>query len=433
MGEKMYPVQIKRIDSEKVYSVDFQTAAKYATQWKEVLQKAHSRSVVACLCDGSGDRRLAIRHLSASDRFTLSKYPHTGQEHALTCLFYSPDHNKSGLGAYGAGVVEETLDGDLKIRLKMGLRKKAATEGDEDEQEPGPDEVPTPAVPSAGQSKTAMTLLGLLHLLWSESHLNTWTPAMTGKRNLGLVHHLLTTTAEKVLTSRMRLAEALVVATSTSTGKQPDANASKVAKAMRNGRRLVVIAPLASHSADREECAGNYLTITGFHGVPRLMVDPELWEVVKRRFSREISAWRQGRKVIAIAQTDKPSTKAKADCLDVALMVVSNEWIPVDSSYEATIESKLRDEARRFMKPLRFDSADEVVFPDFWLTDVATAHEFPMEVYGRADPKYLARKQVKSDHYTNEYGSSGWWWWDASADPQGQNIPPFPMPGTAER
>jgi hypothetical protein len=114
-------------------------------------------------------------------------------------------------------------------------------------------------------------------------------------------------------------------------------------------------------------------------------------------------------------------------------MVVSNEWIPVDSSYEATIEKKLRDEARQFMKPLRFDSADEVVFPDFWLTDVGTSREFPMEVYGRTDPKYLARKQVKSDHYTNEYGSSGWWWWDASADPQGQNIPAFPMPNKASQ
>ena len=426
MNDKLYAVRIAFTDSEKEYSPEFQTSPGQAQFWKGVLQKAHSRSVVTCLCGGPGDRRLAIRYLSSSDKFTLSKYPHTGPEHALSCAFYSPDQNKSGLGAYGVGVVEETLAGDLKIRLKLGLRKKGTADGELDEEAPAQDETKPTATPSAGPSKTAMTLLGLLHLLWSESHLNTWTPAMTGKRNLGLVHHLLTATAEKVLTSRMRLAEALVVATSSASGKHPDANAAKVTKAIRNGRRLVVVAPLAAHTPEREECATNYLTITGFHGVPRLMVDPELWSVVKRRFSREISAWRQGRRVIAIAQTDKPSSKAKADTLDIALMVVSNEWVPVESSYEATIEAKLREESRRFLKPLRFDSSEEVVFPDFWLTDVGTAQEYPMEVYGRADPKYLARKQVKTDHYTNEYGSSGWWWWDAAADPKGQNIPPFP-------
>lgn len=427
MSDKHFPVRIKYTDKSTDYSTEFQTSGEHARAWKSVLQKAHSRAIVECLCGGPGDCRLAIRYLSASDKYHLSKYPHTGPEHALTCLFYSPDHSKSGLGAYSAGVVEETLAGDLKIRLKVGLRKRDAKEVDEEEEEEQPEEeVSATPAPSAGKSKTAMTLLGLLHLLWSESHLNTWTPAMTGKRNLGLVHHLLNATAGKVLTSRMRLDEALVVATSTAKGKHADANAAKVAKAIRNKRRLVVVAPLAAHTPEREACESKYLTITGFYGIPRLMVDEELWTIVKRRFPREISAWRQGRKVIAIAQTDKPSSKKEADTLDIALMVVSAEWVPVESSYEATIEAKLREESRRFQKPLRFDSAEEVVFPDFWLTDVGNTREFPMEVYGRADPKYLARKQVKSDHYTTEYGSSGWWWWDAVTDPQGQNIPPFP-------
>lgn len=425
MSEKQYPVRIKLMASEKDYSVEFQTSPDRAKLWKGVLQAAHSKAVVTCLCDGPGDRRLAIRHLSDNDSFHLSRYPRTGPEHALTCLFFSPDHNKSGLGAYSTGVVEETIAGDLKIRLQLGLRKRDAKEEEEQEPQPEDEAKPKPAS-KPGESKTAMTLLGLLHLLWSEANLNTWTPAMTGKRNLGLVHHLLTTTASKVLTSRMRLAEALVVATSSSTGKQPDANVAKVGKAIKNGRRLIVIAPLAAHTPEREECSANYLTITGFHGLPRIMVEAEEWAAVKRRFVREIAAWSRGYRVVAIVQTDKPASRSKANALGIALMVVSSEWIPVESSFEATVEAKLRAESRRFTKPLRFDSAEDVVFPDFWLTDVSSAQEYPMEVYGRADAKYLARKQVKTDHYTTTYGSSGWWWWDAAADPRGQNIPEFP-------
>ncbi|WP_418329266.1 DUF1173 family protein [Pseudomonas frederiksbergensis] len=138
-----------------------------------------------------------------------------------------------------------------------------------------------------------------------------------------------------------------------------------------------------------------------------------------------MSAWRQGRRVIAIVQTDQPTEPGKAQALNVALMVVSDEWIPVESSYEAVIEARLREESRRFVKPLRFDSSEDQVFPDFWLMDASAGTEYPMEVYGRADPKYLARKEVKADYYRTHYGTR-WWAWDASTDPKGEAIPAFP-------
>lgn len=378
------------------------------------------------MCAGSGNRRLAIRYLSGGDKFTLSKYPHTGPEHSLRCVFYSQDHKKSGLGAYSVGVVEETSDGDLKIRLKMGLRKKGPADGEQDEEATNLNETKISASPNGGRSKTAMTLLGLLHLLWSESRLNTWAPTMSGKRDLGVIHHVLNDTAAKVLTSRLRLAEALVVATSSANANNEKANDTKVTNAIKHGRRLVVVAPLAAWTSERENCVTNSLSIRGFNGVPKLIVDPELWADVKKRFYMVISGWRTGLQVVAIAQTDTPSSQSVAHVLDIALMLVSKEWVPVESGYEAKIEAKLRDESRKFLKPLRFDSTEELVFPDFWLTDLGTQQEFPMEVFGRSNPEYLARKQVKTDHYTNEYGPSGWWWWNAVADPDGQNIPAFP-------
>jgi hypothetical protein len=164
--------------SEKTYSVEFQSKDSFATQWKSVLQKAHKRAVVICLCSASGERRLAVRHLSSNDTFHLSRYPHSGEEHGLDCVYYSPNPNKSGLGAYSKGVIEETTDGDLKIKLALSLSKQDPPDG-----EPTAETAKSPS-PSGKPTKPAMTLLGLLHLLWSEAGLNLWVPAMAGKRSV---------------------------------------------------------------------------------------------------------------------------------------------------------------------------------------------------------------------------------------------------------
>lgn len=56
-----------------------------------------------------------------------------------------------------------------------------------------------------------MTLLGLLHLLWQESRLNTWYPAMAGKRNALVVGSALRRAAERVATDRLTIADVLLV------------------------------------------------------------------------------------------------------------------------------------------------------------------------------------------------------------------------------
>ena len=122
-------------------------------------------------------------------------------------------------------------------------------------------------------------------------------------------------------------------------GQQADANSQKVASAIRNKRRLIVVAPLAAHSEEREQAMSGYLAIAGFHGVPRLLMDGELWQRTARSYSAALRGWREGRRVIAIVQTDQPTAPSKAQALNVALMVVSDEWIPVESGYEAVIEA----------------------------------------------------------------------------------------------
>ena len=62
--------------------------------------------------------------------------------------------------------------------------------------------------------------------------------------------------------------------------------------------------------------------------------------------------------------------------------------------------------------------------PDFILRDTGT--DTPLEVFGRSDEAYSARKAIKAEYYRTHFGVKGWWYWDAAADPAGCTIAPFP-------
>lgn len=418
MQYQLYPVLIRLGEEAKKYSADFQTKPEYAAGWKAVLKRAHGKAEVACMCPGRGAKRLSIHYVSNTDSFYISRYPESGHEHAPECKYYAPDPEKSGIGCYDKDAIEELPDGGLKIKLQVGLEERTPGERDEKNKDAA-----RPRDPGTRTRKPAMTLLGLLHLLWTQARLNWWYPKMEGKLNLNSVMYWLRSAAGPIRAGRVGLADVLCLAADKEHTDQAKINQEVVRKAAQKKRRLIVIAPLALHSAERERCEVGHLPIYGFHGIPRLALDAGLWSRTVERFGQEIAAWRNGYRTIAIVQTDTPE-KQTGKILDMALMTVSKAWIPLDSMLEGTVEEKLRAERRSFEKPLRFDAAEEVVFPDFWLADVG--RDFPMEVFGRNDPAYEARKHAKVRYYDQTYGATGWWHWDAAADPD--RIPDLPEP-----
>ncbi|WOB74326.1 DUF1173 family protein [Achromobacter xylosoxidans] len=420
MDRRLYPVEIRVGSAPRSYSPQFQTEEQYADSWKRVLLLSHGKAEVRCLCPGSGDKRLSIHSRSSSDRFHLARFPETGTEHSEDCLYYAADPAMSGLGSYRRGVVQELDDGATKIKLKVGLQQRptAAPEG-ADTTSPGNAKAP----PSRSRSSQAsMTLKGLLHFLWTQAALNTWSPGMEGKRNVGIVHHHVMRVAATTYAGRVRLAQNLIVATPTSAGQQASYNRAKTLDAVSHRRRLVVVAPLAQHQDGMDGASS--MPISAFHGIPHLALDEGIWHALERSFGRELDAWRAGNPVVAIVQTDPPKSSGgtvRAQVVDAALMHVTREWIPVDSGYEALIADQLVATKRRFEKPLRFDAGEDATFPDFWLKD--TESPMPLEVWGMATAEYRARKAEKAAYYDDKYGEDGWWSWDAAT---GDPVPGFP-------
>ncbi|WP_064308228.1 DUF1173 family protein [Pseudomonas oryzihabitans] len=223
--------------------------------------------------------------------------------------------------------------------------------------------------------------------------------------------------------SRICIGKALLV--STKTKATVDANETIVADAAKHHRRLIAIGKLESYDSAKQQ-----LKLQCPFGMPFFKVTPDIWERTIKSYRKAIGAHEKGYSVVAILQTDKPVVGKKcttANVLNVALMIVSDEWIPVESGYELFIERMLRAQKRSFIKPMRFDCKVNPVFPDFWLTDSVSGGHIPMEVYGLDDPKYLARKAAKAVIYNTKYTPAGWWHWNAYLDKKCAAIPPFPL------
>lgn len=423
MDRKLYPVEITLGGQTRLYSPEFQTAEQYGSNWKKILLLAHGKALVHCMCGGPGARRLSIHSRSNSDRFHLARFPETGPDHSDDCIYYGVDPGMSGLGAYRRGVVQELDDGATKIKLKVGLQQRAALAPEEADIGAGSEAKASKSNRRTGQA--SMTLLGLLHFLWTQAGLISWSPGMEGKRNLGVVHYHLMQRAKTTYAGRTRLAQNLLVGTPASSGQQAGHNRAKALEAVTERRRLVVVAPLAQHQDGLE--GGKTLPIASFHGIPYLNVDEANWEPLQRRFPRELDAWRAGNVVVAIAQTEPPKSSGgsmRAQVVDIALMQVTREWIPVDSGYEALVADQLVAAKRRFEKPLRFDAGEDVTFPDFWLKDMDTDIAMPMEIWGMTSTDYQARKAEKAAYYDEKYGKDGWWSWNAA---DGEPVPDFPQ------
>lgn len=50
---------------------------------------------------------------------------------------------------------------------------------------------------------------------------------------------------------------------------EAERNRQRVESALHGKRRMLIIAPLASHSPEREQCMAKDLAIAAFHGIPK--------------------------------------------------------------------------------------------------------------------------------------------------------------------
>ncbi|EPX4031160.1 DUF1173 family protein, partial [Escherichia coli] len=214
--------------------------------------------------------------------------------------------------------------------------------------------------------------------------------------------------------------------------KQPVAQSQiqRLSSQAMSDKRLMLLSVLPRYDAEKHEKPLKFLPLRNFGGLPLIFFNSEVhWDSVKKRFSSEYAAWKSGAKIVVFALTSPAAVTGRGPSVrahQIVLMHVSENWIPLDSSYEAVVAEKLDAEHRQYVKPMRYDASISEVFPDFYLLDTKSDKPFPMEVFGMATPAYLARKQLKKDYYNREYGPYGWWHWDATTASETMVLPHFP-------
>ena len=102
--------------------------------------------------------------------------PDTGMVHAVRCPSHQPPEALSGLGqVLGNAINEETESGITALRLGFRMAKSDCNAA-----------APVAANDSEADSLTAdgarLSMRAVLHYLWQEAGLTTWTPGMAGKR-----------------------------------------------------------------------------------------------------------------------------------------------------------------------------------------------------------------------------------------------------------
>lgn len=422
---QLYPIQIKTNSTDKTYTIEFQRELKFSANWKSVLQKARNLGnavcTVTCCCYGKGTKQLMVRYLSGSDTYTLAKYPSSGSEHSLDCKFHSLDETQSGMQGYESGVVREK-DGIMHIKLSIGMTKIDKVPQDK--------VTPLRLAHRAGNGQSKMSLVGLLHLLWSEGELNKWYPKMAGKRKGSIVSNQILKAAGNIKVGRLSINDVILVRTDNDAKNILLSNEKNVEASFESNKRLIIVTTLARYNEEKYSLSTpESLPINNFGGMPRAMIDSDSWSKLVNSFPIEIAGWKKGKQVVAIALVDTPTKNNKyisSKVLQMGLMMVTDNWIPIDSAYEGEVADKLTKEDRAYIKPLRYDAAESEVFPDFCLFDTNSTEAVPMEVFGLKNELYLLRKAEKIEFYDKRFTRSGWWFWDAAANPDADKMPPFP-------
>lgn len=279
-----------------------------------------------------------------------------------------------------------------------------------------PDEIsviPRTGDASQKSKRGTVSLCGLLYLLWENSGYNKWFPKMDGVRLSTLLGFHLWTQACEIEIGKTKLSNVLL--TPAMAGSRDSArNSGAVEFATQNKCRMLVVAELAKYS-DKYISGVNRLPVKDFAGMPFLGLDTSRWNSAIESFPREFNGWQNGYKIFIIALTEVPSAKS-AQVRQLAIMMTSEHYIPLDSQYEGTMKQKLFELQRSFFKSLRYDSSEMEFHPDFCLLDVQSQNHmlFPIEVSGMKTDTYIAHRRMKERWYDSKYGEKGWWFWDAT-------------------
>ncbi|MHD0301034.1 MULTISPECIES: DUF1173 domain-containing protein [Rhodococcus] len=334
---------------------------------QQLLAAAHTERVrPLCMCRNDGVAMYVAK--VGPEKYVIKRMPDSGLEHAHRCASYLPPDELSGLGqVLGSAITEEADCGLTAIELgfRMSKAERAAPTG------AGGGGVSD----SVAADPNRLTLRAVLHYLWQEADLATWSPGMGGKRNWRVVSWYLRQAARGKFTKGKPLATRLYIPEPFNVEKKTEIAA----------RRLSAWAPMQQHGSAQQFMMligelkaidparfGHKLVIKHLPDAP-LTVDDTLLARLNKRFGDEMELWQTDDEghLIVIA-TFSVSRAGLATAEEISLVMTDRNWLPYESLFDKLLVDTALDARRRFTKSLRYNLAPDVPMASLVLTDTET-------------------------------------------------------------
>ena len=331
------------------YRISGQTIDSDNLQFTRLLGEAYgAKNRPLCLCREPGGNMYIAKVLG---KFLIKRMPNSGVDHAPTCDSYEPPLQLSGLGqVMGTAIQENPDNGITTLKLDFSLIKRASRAA------------PIASGMETDSGKTdgsKLTLRGTLNFLWDQAGFNRWNSAMRGKRNWFVIRKYLISAAANKMVNGSALADILYVPESFSADRRDEIRERRAAQLMmaatpqKGVRRLMlVVGEVKELAASRY---GYKLVLKHAPDFP-FMINEDLHKRLKKRFDATLGLWDAMDDVhLMIIGTFGVSAAWIASFEEVALMTVTEQWLPMEHAFDKTLIDTMVRENRRFMTGMRYN------------------------------------------------------------------------------
>jgi hypothetical protein len=353
------------------------------------------------MCVQGGVEMYVAKHAE----FVIKRMPGTGHLHHVACHSFEPEAGVSGLGELMGEAIVEHAPEQVEIRTAFPLARVAG--------KPLPRGEPTDDPSSINAPRKRMSLRAVLHFLYDRAGFNRWYPAMDGRRSQSVICRFLTAASRGVTLKGGTLEERLFVP------EQFRASEAEEIGERRRRKLAVLLSPeadvqfkmaiLIGQLIGVESTAyGRRMTVKHMPDVA-LYIDNKAWEKAERAYKAILQAVdadveHKPRVVMAALIYAKREHIYQVDSL--TLMLVTDQWVPLDGLYELPLIEALTRQGRRFIKPLKFDAKTAAGFPNVLLLDAAAA-PVPLNVIS---PFMDARDRAIKEKAIKTAAGAGWCW-----------------------
>jgi hypothetical protein len=343
---------VERAGRRAAYLVGGKRIESGTAAFAEAIAAAHAaHQRPRCLCLVDGVEMYVARLAGLGGGYIVKRMPDTGSHHAPYCASYEPPPEVSGLGqVLGSAITEDPATGETTLKLEFAMSKIA-----------GRSTMPTAGgdSDSVASSGTKLSLRGLLHYLWDQAELTRWQPGFAGKRTWGTVRrHLLQAAENKIargdsLRARLFIPEVFTV----------DQREAINARRMSQWSQAIALPGKPQHlmlliAEVKEIVPARY----GFKAVVKHVpdqacaLDEQLYRRLGRRFESALALWGAADDIhMVMIATFSVAAAGIPTIVELSLMPVTRQWLPVEDAFEKQVVEKLVGDGRSFIKGLRYN------------------------------------------------------------------------------